>query len=63
MGFHLSWVFNPPHEIVGSIRELAGDVIALANTIEGRADKTLSPGYTRNFVAGIAAVPANFCST
>src|SRR4051794_11903909 len=60
MGLHLSRMLNPPHEIVGSIWKFASDVIALANAIEAGTDQTSGAGNTGNFVAGIAAIFANF---
>ncbi len=62
MGFHLSGMLNPQHEIVGSVRKFASNVIALANAIEARADQTSRAGDAGNFMAGIAAILANFGS-
>jgi len=56
MRFHLPGMLNPTHEIVGSIRKLARDVIASADTIEWWADETASPRHTGNLVAGVAAI-------
>jgi hypothetical protein len=63
MGFDLSGMRNPPHKIVGSIRKLAGDVIALGNSIETWADETSRTRDAGNFVAGIAAILTNICLT
>jgi hypothetical protein len=62
MEFHLSRMLNPQHEIGGRIRELASDVIALANTVQTRADQTSSSGNTGNLVACIAAILTNLGS-
>jgi hypothetical protein len=63
MRFHLSGMLNPKHEIVGGIRKLARNVIALAKAIEAGADETAGSGYTGNFVTGIAAILTNLGST
>jgi hypothetical protein len=63
MSFHLSRMLNPHHEIVWSIGEFARNVITLADAIERRSDKASCSRNTRNYVARIAPILADFSSS
>jgi hypothetical protein len=56
---HLPGVLNPVHEIGRCIRQLASNVFASGQAIEGWTDQPMRAGYTVDGVAGIATVFAN----